>query len=106
MVLEINGDIVGYATIGANRIKELPQDGEIYEIYLFPQYQGLGLGSRLFSAARKQLEEHGFYGLVVWALEENPSAIEFYTRRGGKVAAEGVEVFDQQALKKLAFTWN
>ncbi|GHC73929.1 GNAT family N-acetyltransferase [Limoniibacter endophyticus] len=106
LVLEINGDVVGYATIGANRAKELPQDGEIYEIYLLPEYQGIGLGSRLFNAARKSLEDHGFCGLVVWALEENRNALEFYVRQGGKDAAEGVEIFDQRALRKLAFTWD
>ena len=31
------------------------QQGEIYELYLRPEYQGIGLGSRLFSAARARL---------------------------------------------------
>ena len=34
LVVEIGGKIAGYATIGRNRARELPQQGEIYELYL------------------------------------------------------------------------
>jgi ribosomal protein S18 acetylase RimI-like enzyme len=106
MVAEIGGEVVGYATIGRNRARQLPQEGEIYELYLKPEYQGVGLGSRLFRAARRKLAGHGLRGLVVWALEENENAIAFYSHAGGRDAAEGVEVFDNKALKKIAFVWE
>jgi ribosomal protein S18 acetylase RimI-like enzyme len=106
LVIDIGGRIAGYATIGRNRARQLPQQGEIYELYLKPEYQGVGLGSRLFSAARQKLASHGLKGLVVWALEENANAVAFYAGAGGRDIAEGVEVFDQKALKKIAFTWE
>jgi ribosomal protein S18 acetylase RimI-like enzyme len=106
MVVEIGGDVVGYATLGRNRARQLPQQGEIYELYLKPEYQGIGLGTKLFSAARKQLRSHGLKGLVVWALEDNTNALSFYEGLGGKDVAEGVEVFEQKALRKVAFVWN
>lgn len=106
LVVEMGGDIVGYATIGRNRARELPQEGEIYELYLRPEYQGIGLGTRLFNAARERLAAHGLSGLVVWALEENDGALRFYEGAGGRDVAEGVEVFDTKALRKVAFVWN
>lgn len=106
LVVEIDGRIAGYTTIGRNRARELTQQGEIYELYLRPEYQGVGLGRRLFSAARRKLADHGLKGLVVWALEDNGLAMEFYARAGGRDVAEGVEIFDQQALKKVAFVWD
>ncbi len=106
LVIEIGGKLAGYATIGRNRARELPQQGEIYELYLRPEYQGIGLGSRLFSEARKKLAAWGLRGLVVWALEENGGALAFYAGAGGRDVAEGVEVFDQKALKKVAFVWE
>lgn len=106
LVMEIGGEIAGYATLGRNRASELKQDGEIYELYLSPEFQGIGLGRRLFEAARDMLCAHGFKGLVVWALEENIGAISFYEGAGGRDAAEGVEVFDSKALKKVAFVWD
>lgn len=106
LVIEIGGRIAGYTTIGRNRAHELKQQGEIYELYLRPEYQGIGLGSRLFAAARRRLADHGLKGLVVWALEENQNALAFYEGAGGRDIAEGVEVFDQKALKKVAFVWE
>ena len=106
LVVELGGEIVGYATLGRNRARELPQQGEIYELYLKPEYQGVGLGTRLFRAARDKLATHGLRGMVVWALEENDNALGFYAGAGGRDVAEGVEVFDQKALRKVAFVWD
>jgi ribosomal protein S18 acetylase RimI-like enzyme len=106
LVVEIGGEVAGYATIGRNRARELKQEGEIYELYLKPEYQGIGLGTRLFGAARQRLRDHGLRGLVVWALEENLNALDFYAGAGGRDVAEGVEVFDQKALRKVAFVWD
>ena len=106
LVVEIDGGIVGYCTLGRNRARQLSQQGEIYELYLMPEYQGVGLGSRLFNAARRMLKSRGLDGLVVWALEENDNALSFYSGQGGRDIAEGVEVFDSKALKKVAFVWH
>jgi ribosomal protein S18 acetylase RimI-like enzyme len=106
LVVEVGGKVAGYATLGRNRARELPQQGEIYELYLRPECQGIGLGSRLFAAAREKLASHGLKGLVVWALEENSGALAFYAGAGGRDVAEGVEVFDQKALRKVAFVWD
>lgn len=106
LVVEIGGEIAGYTTVGRNRARELPQQGEIYELYLRPEYQGVGLGGRLFAAARRKLAEHGLKGVVVWALEDNENAMSFYSGFGGRDIAEGVEVFDQKALRKVAFVWD
>jgi len=106
LVVEIGGMLVGYATLGRNRARGLAQQGEIYELYLRPEYQGIGLGSRLFAAAREKLASSGLKGMVVWALEDNAGALSFYQGAGGRDVAEGVEVFDQKALKKVAFVWD
>lgn len=106
LVIEVGGKVAGYCTLGRNRARELKQQGEIYELYLRPECQGVGFGSRLFAAARERLAAHGLDGLVVWALEENANALSFYRGAGGRDIAEGVEVFDQKALRKVAFVWD
>lgn len=93
LVLEVHGTIAGYATLGANRSKTLRVHGEIYELYIDPAYQGLGFGSRLFNAARERLKAARLGHFVVWALEDNASAIGFYQAIGGEPVAHGVETF-------------
>ncbi len=106
LVIEAGEKIVGYTTVGRNRARQIEADGEIYELYVVREYQGLGLGTRLFSEARRVLEGHGMRGVVVWALEENANACDFYYGKGGKDIAEGTEQFDGRSIKKIAFVWN
>lgn len=106
MILDMGGVIPGYVTFGLNRARALPQDGEIYEIYLRPEYQGVGLGTRLFDSARKRLNTLRCKGLVVWALEENESALRFYEAQGGRDVAEGYETFANSTVRKIAYVWE
>ena len=106
LLLDVGGIVAGYATLGLNRARSLPQEGEIYELYLKPEYQGVGLGKKLFSEARLLLSSLGCKGSVVWCLEENDAGMAFYHGQGGRDLAEGFELFDGKTLKKVAFAWN
>ncbi len=106
LVAEIGGKIAGYATLGRNRTRALEQQGEIFELYMRPEYQGLGFGSRLFYAAKSRVSDFGLKGLVVWALEDNSRAMGFYEAIGGKDIAEGTETFEGRHLRKIAFAWS
>lgn len=106
LVIEVAGAIVGYATLGRNRVGTLPFEGEVYELYLKPEFQGVGLGSRLFLTARRELKRRRLKGSVVWVLADNERAIRFYENAGGRAVAEGNERFDGAHLKKLAYAFD
>ncbi len=106
LVLEVGGAICGYATVGPNRARNLPQKGEVYEIYMKPEYQGVGLGTRLFLAARRELARFGFETTVVWALADNENACRFYRNAGGRKVARANERFGEVSLTKVAFAWG
>jgi ribosomal protein S18 acetylase RimI-like enzyme len=105
LVLEMAGQVAGYATYGTCRTRGRTAQGEIYELYLAPVYQGVGLGEHLFEACRSRLDERGLKGLVVWALVDNRGACHFYWRRGGRPKASVIEVFGVKRLEKVAFFW-
>lgn len=105
LIIEFDGKISGYASLGRNRVPRLPFGGEIQELYLKPAYQGLGFGRQLFQASKRILEQRGILGLVVWALEENEAACRFYERLGGRPIASTKEQFGTQKLNKIAFGW-
>ncbi len=106
LVIEIECEIVGYLTLGRNRVETLPVAGEIYELYLRPEFQGVGLGTRLFLNGRAELKRRGLRGVVVWVLADNDQAISFYENSGGNLVAEGNETFDGKVLRKLAYAWD
>lgn len=104
IVLEFEGKVAGYASYGRARTRGRAQ-GEIYELYLGPIYQGVGLGEHLFEACRHQLDRSKLKGLLVWALADNTQAMHFYWRRGGRPIASLQESHGGRMLEKIAFTW-
>ncbi|HEX2655076.1 MAG TPA: GNAT family N-acetyltransferase [Xanthobacteraceae bacterium] len=105
-LLIYNDQVAGYANYGRNRARSLTYDGEIYELYLRPEFQGLGFGRRLFTSARRDLAQSGLKSLVVWALSDNEPAVEFYRTLGGRAVARSSERFGTRNLDKVAFGWS
>jgi ribosomal protein S18 acetylase RimI-like enzyme len=105
-LLAFGDTIAGYANYGRNRARSLYYDGEIYELYLRPEFQGLGFGRRLFTAARRDLAHSGMKSVVVWALSDNEPAVEFYRALGGRAVARSSEKFGDKVLEKVAYAWN
>src|SRR4051812_45205243 len=101
-LLAFGDTIAGYANYGRNRARSLQYDGEVYELYLRPEFQGLGFGRRLFTAARRDLAQSGMKSVVVWALSDNEPAVEVYRAWGGGGVARSWEKLGEKVLKKAA----
>ncbi|HEU6441506.1 MAG TPA: GNAT family N-acetyltransferase [Microvirga sp.] len=106
VVLDIGQGIAGYASYGRCRDRSLPAEGEIDEIYLLPEYQGIGLGRRLFKAVLNDLRHSDMPRVAVWALEENGRACAFYTSLGGRRVARVVERIGGTPLAKVAYLFR
>lgn len=114
LVLQVGPAIAGYASFAAmSRGPALPAPArgaarrpaagrggaaEIHEIYLRPEYQGIGLGGRLFAATLKRIRARGYARVLVRALAENTRAHGFYTRLGGALVAKGEETLGERKL--------
>jgi ribosomal protein S18 acetylase RimI-like enzyme len=106
VVLDVGETVAGYVSYGRCRDRSLPAEGEIDELYLAPEYQGLGFGKRLFRAVRNDLADREVKRLAVWALADNDRACAFYGRLGGKRIAETTERIGGAALAKVAFLFR
>jgi ribosomal protein S18 acetylase RimI-like enzyme len=105
-ILQFGDTLAGYANYGRNRARSLAYDGEIFELYLRPEFQGLGFGRRLFSWVRRDLAQSGIKTMVVWALSDNMPAVGFYRTLGGRPVARSGEKFGSKMLDKIAYAWS
>jgi ribosomal protein S18 acetylase RimI-like enzyme len=105
-VLCFGDTVAGYANYGRNRARSLQFEGELYELYLRPEFQGLGFGRKLFTSARRDLAQSGLRSTVVWALSDNETALDFYRHLGGRLVARSSERFGDKTLDKVAFAWS
>ncbi|WMS43193.1 GNAT family N-acetyltransferase [Acuticoccus sp. MNP-M23] len=106
IVLEAGGAVRGYITYGASRMRTLPYRAEIYELYIQPEFTGLGFGRRMFRTVQERLARRGHDRLVVWCLSENTDGCAFYERLGGKVVANAREPFETADVAKLAYAFD
>lgn len=75
LVAKENGNVVGVCSVtreyGVNKLRN---------IYILPEYQGKGVGSRLWEEAKKFLNEQN--DTVVEVVDYNDNAINFYKSKG------------------------
>ena len=82
-VIEVDEQIVGFITLGCTRDEDLSEDyGEIWGIYLSPDYWRKGIGSMLLAWGQEELASRGFSRVVLWVLEDNTKARGFYESMG------------------------
>ncbi|MEI2387311.1 GNAT family N-acetyltransferase [Breoghania sp. JC706] len=105
LVLDVCGTLAGYATFGHSRLKHLPFAGEIYELYLRPDHQGLGFGRRLFQATRGAMNSAALPGVAVRVLKENLPAQAFYEAMGGGLCDEKVERIGKSDIAIRVYGW-
>lgn len=105
LLLDFDGQTQGYATFGRARHGPAGCEGEIYELYLTPVYQGAGLGRQLFEASRRGLGQRDLRGLVVWSLRDNDQACAFYEAMGGRPGGSAIERLGGQRLQRVAYLW-
>ncbi len=105
LVLDVLDQTAGYIGFGPSR-QQSDAEGEIYELYLAPLYQGLGFGEHLFEAARGTLDHDGLRGLVVWVLRDNDPARNFYENRGGRLRHRRIDLSTGAPLEKVGYHWD
>ncbi len=95
--------IAGFCAVGMSRDDDRPDDGEVYMLYVSPDYWGAGVSSRLFDAGVTYLRERGFERLILWVLEDNARARRFYERNGWQPEGAKKPSFSKPALSQVRY---
>ncbi|CAN5753214.1 GNAT family N-acetyltransferase [soil metagenome] len=105
---DANGEVAGFASIGPSRDPDAgPASGELYAIYVLPEYWARGVGADLLRRAEHDLLAHGYAEATLWVLADNQRACRFYERRGWRLDGErmdnigGIEVREVRYRRTL-----
>ncbi|MEM7019803.1 MAG: GNAT family N-acetyltransferase [Pseudomonadota bacterium] len=82
LVAEENDTITGWISYGPCRDEDDADKGEVYAIYILPEYWGQGYGEALLTQAETNLQRLGYQVVTLWVLEDNHRARRFYENRG------------------------
>ena len=84
LVAEIQSEVVGFV-VGLENItgdKLSNPDGELWALYVHPDHWKQGVGFNLFNSFKSHLKKKGFRSMLIWVLEQNLMARNFYLKTG------------------------
>ena len=84
VLAEADGHLVGFADFGACRDEDVSPGavGELLAMYVRPDAWGRSVGRALMWETLERLQSDGFAEVVLWVIEENQRALDFYRRFG------------------------
>jgi ribosomal protein S18 acetylase RimI-like enzyme len=103
--------VVGFGSCGA--VREIPEGldgteqrvGEVYTLYVEPDFQNQGLGRRLLDAMFRQLRADGYDTAILWMLARNPTRF-FYEGLGGGVVGRRIDRMGGTEVDEVAYAWR
>jgi len=98
------GGIIGVGSCGPNRHRRSNFAGEVYTLYVHPDFQEQGNGRGLLLRLFEELSGAGLDSAVIWVLAANPSRY-FYEAMGGRREGERVERLWGADLKETGYGW-
>ena len=97
--------IVGFADFGEPRENIDAYEGELYAIYLLPEFQRKGIGERLFNLGVDFFIRSGRNSMYLLTLEVSPYRL-FYEKMGGQIVGRKQIEIEGIMYDELVYGWN
>jgi len=102
-VASAGGGPIGSAVFGPAMDGERGASGELYSLYVLPEYQRSGAGRRLFGAVRGELRLRGYRTMIIKCLTGN-SACRFYEKEGARPVGSSEHVLGGKSYGLTVFS--
>lgn len=99
-------EIVGFVSAMKLAEPKLGKEGEINAIYIRPQWQRCGIGKRMMHKAARSLQAMGCQSCVIWVIDGNAQARNFYEELGGEILIEQDFSWDGLDLTEVGYGWS
>jgi len=104
VAVDADGNILGFGSCGRNR-SGAEFAGEVFTLYVAPDWQNQGIGRRLLLALFERLVAQGCGSAIIWVLRDNPGRF-FYRRLGGREVRHKKFVVGGKQIEAAGFAWH
>jgi 3-deoxy-manno-octulosonate cytidylyltransferase (CMP-KDO synthetase) len=101
----IRDGVVGFADFGKSRENESTLEGELYAIYLLPEWQRKRIGENLFRLCQKEMIADKINSMSLEALKASPYK-SFYKKMGGQIVGQGKHSLANVEYETVFYGWN
>jgi len=98
------GAILGFGSCGPKRGDHFFA-GEVFTLYVAPDWQNQGIGRRLLIALFRRLVAAGRHSAILWVLRDNPARF-FYERLGAQQVSRKSLAVGGTVIEALAYGWR
>lgn len=98
------GDVVGFGSCGPIR-GDRAFAGEVFTLYVAPDWQNQGIGRRLLIALFRRLVAAGRHSAILWVLRDNPARF-FYERLGAQQVSRKSLAVGGTVIGAAAYGWR
>ncbi|MDP4087007.1 MAG: GNAT family N-acetyltransferase [Bacillota bacterium] len=99
------GQVVGFASFGIERINNQKTEAELYAIYIIDEYKRGKIGTRLLLFGVEELVNQGFKSLLVWVLAKNPGRKFYESVHPIQVSSENLQI-GKYFYEEVAYKWT
>jgi ribosomal protein S18 acetylase RimI-like enzyme len=105
-VAVLDKSIVGFIGVGSEQSDSSNDSrGELTAIYVAPDFQGRGIGSKLMKSGIEALRFEGFTSAILWVVEENLLTRSWYESRHWEINGEvDQSSFGGKSIKSIGYT--
>ena len=100
------GKIIGHFNIRKSCDEDKPNAGEVHGIYLIEEFWGRGYGKEMMDYATDSLKHMGYDEVILWVLEENNRARQFYEKCGFIFDGTKKEIIIGKPLTEIRYAIN
>jgi len=104
VAVDSTGAVLGFGSCGPNR-GDRSFAGEVFTLYVAPDWQNQGIGRRLLIALFRRLVAAGRRSAILWVLRDNPSRF-FYERLGAHQVSRRPLSVGGAAIEAIAYGWH
>ncbi len=101
-----SGDVVGYSLCGKNRNAKFDFNGEIFAIYLLKEFQGQGIGKKLFLQSVHEFKKRDIASFLLFVLSSNSPSRKFYESFNPDFTTEETITIDKRQYYDFCYRWS
>jgi len=98
--------IIGYFLCGEKQFEKYSFEGELFAIYLLKEYQGQGIGKRLFLKSVEELKHRGIHSFLLFVLSSNTGSRKFYESFEPDFIAKEIITIDNKQYSDTCYGWS
>ena len=104
VAVDAESRIRGFGSCGPNRGEPFFA-GEVFTLYVAPDWQNQGIGRQLLIALFRRLVMAGRRSAIIWVLRDNPARF-FYERMGARQVSHRPLPVGGTAVEAIAYGWR